>query len=129
MSRFVISLEGAGGENREISGNKAAALADMIQSDINVPPGVCVTTESYRSFVDSTGLRSAISMELGRKRFRDMRWEEMWDASLRLRNMFLATDIPHDLELSLRKEIIDCFDPKIDNYENRKEVSNNSGLR
>ena len=34
----------------------------------------------------------------------------MWDASLRVRNMFLATDIPRDLELSLRKEIIDCFD-------------------
>ena len=46
MSKFVISLEDAGGENREISGNKAAALADMIKSGVNVPPGVCVTTES-----------------------------------------------------------------------------------
>lgn len=34
MSRFVILLEDAGGENREISGNKAAALAEMIRSGI-----------------------------------------------------------------------------------------------
>ena len=109
MSEFVILLEDASGKNREISGNKAAALADMIKSGINVPPGACVTTESYRAFVDSTGLRDAISMELSRKRFEDMRWEEMWDASLRLRNMFLATDIPQELEQSLRKGIASHF--------------------
>ena len=36
MSKFVILLEDASGKNREISGNKAAALADMIRSCIKV---------------------------------------------------------------------------------------------
>ena len=56
MSRSAVLLEDASGENREILGNKAAELADMIGSSINVPPGICVTTESYRAFVDGTGL-------------------------------------------------------------------------
>jgi pyruvate,water dikinase len=42
-------------------------------------------------------------LELNRKSFQEMRWEEMWDTSLRIRNMFLNTPMPADLTLSLKQ--------------------------
>jgi hypothetical protein len=38
--------------------------------------------------------------ELGRKSFDEMRWEEMWDASLRIRNLFMNTPLPPTWEMS-----------------------------
>ncbi len=40
-------------------------------------------------------------MELGRKRFEDMRWEELWDAALRIRNLFLTAPLPVFIEEAL----------------------------
>ncbi len=36
-----------------------------------------------------TGLRDQMHMELYRKPFEEMRWEEIWDTALRIRNMFV----------------------------------------
>lgn len=36
-------------------------------------------------------------MELDRKRFEDMRWEEIWDAALRIRSGFLAHPVPPEV--------------------------------
>jgi len=41
-----------------------------------------------------------------------MRWEEMWDAALRIRNMFLRTPIPADLLTTLRPPIAERFSDK-----------------
>ncbi|MGA1824525.1 MAG: PEP/pyruvate-binding domain-containing protein [bacterium] len=78
----------ASGKNRSIAGNKAAALANIMVHGLRVPYGLCITRRAYDSFIRETGIGQKILLELGRKRFEDMRWEEMWDASLRIRNMF-----------------------------------------
>jgi pyruvate,water dikinase len=44
--------------------------------------------------VDRTGLRGRILIEFSRKRLEQMRWEEMWDASLRIRHMFAQAPWP-----------------------------------
>ena len=44
-------------------------------------------------------------MELSRKQEVDMRWEEIWDASLRLRSFFLKAKIPPEIEFEILKEI------------------------
>ena len=33
-------------------------------------------------------------MELGRKPFESMRWEEVWDTALRIRSAFLSAPVP-----------------------------------
>ena len=50
-----------------------------------------------------------ISLELGRKDFREMRWEELWDASLRIRGMFLNTAMPAALVKKVRGPIEEIF--------------------
>jgi len=71
-------------EDRTLVGGKALALARLGMAGFKIPQALCVTTEAYSRFVDSGGLRGAIARELGRKRFEDMRWEEIWDAALRI---------------------------------------------
>jgi pyruvate,water dikinase len=50
-----------------------------------------------------------ISLELSRKDFRDMRWEELWDSSLRIRGMFLNIAMPSSLVKKLREPIEELF--------------------
>ena len=44
-------------------------------------------------------------MELNRKKFKDLRWEELWDCALRIRSLFASADIPEDLAASLRSAL------------------------
>jgi phosphohistidine swiveling domain-containing protein len=97
MNPLVISLDAVGAGDRRLCGNKAAALSTLLRRGVRVPRGFCVTTEAYRRFVDRNGLHGLITMELGRKRLEDMRWEEMWDASLRIRNGFLRAAVPGEI--------------------------------
>ncbi len=102
---FVLDLPDIDESQVGRVGGKAVALAKMIQSGIAVPQGVCVTTDAYDEYVGRTGLRERILLEINRKDFREMRWEEMWDASLRIRNMFSTTPIPRSLAESIGPHI------------------------
>jgi pyruvate,water dikinase len=90
-------------------GGKALAISRISGTDPNVPLGVCVSTNAYDRYVRSTGLRERILLELNRKNFEDMRWEEMWDASLRIRNLFANTTMPGSLRSEIRKPIAHLF--------------------
>jgi pyruvate,water dikinase len=90
-------------EHRDRVGGKAFSLAVMTRIGLSVPPALCVTTDAYNHYSTATGLRERILLELNRKSFQEMRWEEMWDTSLRIRNMFLNTPMPADLTLSLKQ--------------------------
>jgi pyruvate,water dikinase len=41
-------------------------------------------------------------LELHRKDFKEMRWEEIWDCATRIRNMFLSKPFPEDLAQGIR---------------------------
>ena len=94
-------------------GGKAYSLAVMAKSGFRVPQAVCISTKAYDRYVDSTGLRGRIMLELGRKRLEDMRWEEIWDASLRIRNLFAGTPMPEDLETELRCDLLPLADKEV----------------
>jgi pyruvate,water dikinase len=44
-------------------------------------------------------------MEINRKDFTKLRWEEMWDAALRIRNLFAKTPIQDELQIVLRDSL------------------------
>ena len=90
-------------------GGKALALARMARAGIAVPPFIAVTTDAYEAFLDAAQLRAQILHELERKDFADMRWEEMWDAALRIRNLFLTTPLPDELRAALAEPIAARF--------------------
>ena len=84
-------------EHAAQTGGKARSLALLRRSGFAVPDGLCILTDAYRRFVDSTPLAERIRLELGRKDFRDMRWEELWDTALRIRHLFSGTPLPREL--------------------------------
>ncbi|MFZ1948022.1 MAG: PEP/pyruvate-binding domain-containing protein, partial [bacterium] len=96
-------------EDRGKTGGKCAALAVLRQSGFKVPAGACLCFETYLEFVRQTGLRDRIHFELNRKRFEDMRWEELWDAALRIRSMFLKTPLPDRIEAELAPALDKSF--------------------
>jgi len=108
--KFVIPLHKATQNNLALIGGKGAALAVMHQDGVNLPLTLCITTGAYLEYVSSTGLNERIQLELNRKQFKDMRWEEIWDAALRIRNMFLNRPMPKPLYETLQKAVAVHFE-------------------
>jgi pyruvate,water dikinase len=106
---LTIPLEQIRSENASIVGGKAAALARLGKEGFAVPGGLSISTEAYRRYLTDTGLELRIARELSRKPFKDMRWEELWDAALRIRNMFLKSDLPDELYVDLFSAVDQCF--------------------
>jgi pyruvate,water dikinase len=92
-------------EIKKEAGPKAGALAQMHLRGVRVPHTAFIPAAVYREFIDHTGLHGRILLELGRKSFEEMRWEELWDAALRIRNMFVNAPLPSHIEDELRKSI------------------------
>ena len=88
-------------------GGKAANLARLAQAGFRVAPGFCVSVRAYEQFLEANRLRAVIQMELGRKPLDQMRWEEIWDAALRIRNRFLKSAIAGDLARTLSEKVME----------------------
>jgi pyruvate,water dikinase len=86
-------------------GGKAMMLARLQQEGFMVPTGYCLPVSVYHDFLVETGLDAFITMELQRKDFQEMRWEELWDVSLRIRNHFLTPAWPKTIKETLLKDL------------------------
>ena len=94
---LILSLTEAAARTDAEVGGKARGLARLMSAGYRVPAGFCVGVAAYERFVASNDLPAMIGMELGRKPLDTMRWEELWDAALRIRAAFLAAPLPRDL--------------------------------
>jgi len=103
--RTVLRLEHITVSDREHVGGKGFALATLKKKGFKVPHGLCIAVDGYNRYVAETGLSARILMELDRKDFAEVRWEEMWDASLRIRNLFLKTPMPGNLRSLLASSL------------------------
>ena len=83
---WLIPLREIAGLGTGLIGGKALRLAQLAKAGFRTPEGFCITTEAYRSFLERNHLAPVIQMELGRKPLNEMRWEEIWDAALRIRS-------------------------------------------
>ena len=102
---LLIGLDEIGDDDGVRVGGKAVALAALRRSGHPVPQTLCLTTEAYELFVEKAGLRAVIHQELGRKSFEDMRWEEIWDVALRIRNRFLRAPVPDQIVAAVAEHL------------------------
>ena len=107
--QWIQPLEALPAADSHAIGGKGAALHRLWSGSIPIPRTLCVLTQAYRDFVETEGLREKIHLELSRKEFGDMRWEEIWDASQRLRLLFLRAPMPPNMESAMREAIEDAF--------------------
>jgi phosphohistidine swiveling domain-containing protein len=94
---WIVPLGEAADCEERLIGGKAAKLAQLAQTGYRVPCGFFITTKAYEHFLEDQDLARLIRMELDRKSFVTMRWEEIWDVALRIRSAFLSTPIPQSL--------------------------------
>lgn len=82
-------------------GGKAICLAKIHKQGFCVPKTFCIPCQIYEDYLAQTPLKDRILMEINRKPIKQMRWEEIWDISLRIRNLFLTTPFPHTIQEEL----------------------------
>ncbi len=99
-------------DHRHRIGPKAYALSLMAREGFKIPDTLFLTVDAYNAFVNAAGLRERILIELNRKKFKDMRWEEIWDCATRIRNIFLKKQIPDALKSYLTEKIQSRFSGK-----------------
>ncbi len=110
---LVIPLAQIGGSQGHLVGGKAVNLSRLTKAGHAVPRGLCITTEAYLEFTRETGLANRIDLEYNRLNLDEMRWEEIWDLALRIRNMFLTAPFPKSLYENIVQSIstLDCSGP------------------
>jgi pyruvate,water dikinase len=99
--KLILPLAEIRPDDIALAGGKGCALSRLRREGLRVPRTAVITTRAYQHFIDAHGLRDRILLELNRKPFADMRWEEIWDAALRIRSLFLTLPVPADLERAL----------------------------
>lgn len=102
---FVIPLDKVFDYPIQNVGGKSKNLSICKRGGFNVPDGFCISTDSYKRFLDHNKLGHFINKEIFKKPFEDMRWEELWDAALRIQSAFTKADMPQDLELEILKHL------------------------
>lgn len=107
--KHLLPLDEINPGSRLPVGGKCRSLARLAHEGFPVPKTCCIPARVYRNFIAESGLKGKLALELSRKRFTDMRWEEMWDASLRIRNLFTTVRLPEVLREGLQEEIEKAF--------------------
>lgn len=82
-------------------GFKARTLMGLARAEFPVPEFRVLTTHAYRRFVAAADLDAWLRALLDRRPLESLRWEELWDLSLAVRNRFLTTPYPDDLRKTL----------------------------
>ncbi len=106
---WILSAEEIQSGDRHRVGGKGYALSLLAKIGFKIPRTICITSDVYHEYVLRTGLRERILLELHRKDFKEMRWEEIWDCATRIRNMFLNKPFPDDLAREMRAAVGDRF--------------------
>ncbi len=106
LSKIIFSFENSQNPpDLDQVGSKTRNLFLASNHGFKIPRSFCITTEAYKKFIEHNNLLSIIDMEIFKKPFEEMRWEEMWDASLRIRSAFLKSEIPLEIESQIISQI------------------------
>lgn len=125
---MIIPIDKATPENAPTIGGKGVNLARLISLGYRVPRGFCISTHIYREFLKTTGINHKINTELNRGNMDTMRWEELWDTSLRIRNFFSTTPLPLEISSLLLKELENWNFPLVARSSAPGEDSNTSSF-
>jgi pyruvate,water dikinase len=104
----LIEVEKLSPKDKALCGGKAWNLKRLGELGFKTPKTAVLLTRHYDKFVNDTGIRGMIFREIGRKEFTQMRWEELWDMSLRIKSLFLKSEFSKNDSREI-KDFIDSF--------------------
>ncbi len=103
-SPVLLNLAEVSEDDLPLVGGKAGKLGELVRQGLPVPPGIVVTTEGYRLFVESTDLKDVIARELSGPDLENP--DRLEKAAERIRAAFESTPMPEEL----RSAITDAYD-------------------
>lgn len=86
-------------------GSKAYNLSQLIKLGFKVPKSICLTITAYDDFCIHNRLPQVIEYEINKKNPKNMRWEELWDAALRIRTAFQKASFPSSLQVAIHRQL------------------------
>lgn len=101
MALFIKNFNQLGKNDTQIAGGKGASLGEMTQAGIPVPPGFVVLSDSFESFIKTTGLEVEIDAAL-----ETVNNEEMYTvehASEKIKALILNAELPAGLQNEIRQ--------------------------
>jgi pyruvate,water dikinase len=99
---IIVWLEDVGIEDVPSVGGKGASLGEMINAEIPVPRGFCVTAQAFRRFIDETGIANDIFAAL---RVNVDNTEELASASDKAKKLVVTAKMPQ----LFRDEIVKAY--------------------
>jgi rifampicin phosphotransferase len=101
----LLDIDDILAKGKQQTGTKAFHMARLHENGFSIPRTWCIPASIYEAYLADTGIQDRINVEINRKAFERMRWEEIWDVSLRIRSFFLNTPLPGYLEHRLEKAL------------------------
>lgn len=94
MKKYFIPLEHVDPDQVWRFGGKSCSLAFLRRNGLKVPKSLALGSEVFLKFMEETGLGRDVEKILKDHNLDEMRWEAIWDISLRIRNLFLRAGLP-----------------------------------
>ncbi len=98
---YILDFEALDKTSLPTVGGKNASLGEMIKSNVRVPPGFAVTTDSYLSFITETGINDRILSILSKMERDDVR--SLDEASEEIRGIIIETVMNDDVKAAIRE--------------------------
>ena len=98
---YIKWFEDLEGKDVDIAGGKGANLGELTQKGIKVPPGFCVTAETYKKFIKKKDLDSEIK-DLINKVDRDDS-NKLSNIASEIRDLIKYSEVPEEIKIEIRK--------------------------
>ncbi len=98
---LIIWIEELRAKDTALAGGKGANLGELVSAGVPVPPGFVVTSEAYKRFIESSGLRAKIEKLLEALDVNNT--AELERVSNEIRRLIMDTPIPMDIEDAIRR--------------------------
>lgn len=102
---FILWLDEIKNLDIELLGGKAKGLVELTQHNFPVPPGLVITSKSYKYFIEKTGIKQYLNDTV--KKISSLKPAEIEKISEEILRKFEVTDIPDDLKDLIEQSYIE----------------------
>ena len=100
MSERIKWFKDISKDDVEIVGGKGANLGEMTQAGLPIPPGFVVTAQTYKEFIEKTGIKDKILEMVGGIDLEDT--AQLQGKAKEIQELIKTTDIPEDIKEEIK---------------------------
>jgi pyruvate, water dikinase len=105
-----------------IAGGKGANLGEMFNLGLPVPPGFCVTAQTYKEFIETIGIKDKIGLLL--KDLDIENTEKLQEISKQIQQLIISSEIPENISEEIQEsyELLGVDERKAEDLVQAEEV-------